>query len=68
MHGAALSRTKSSGVCVAASLPHHAPILSEMGACVLPHGHDGDHRDPWGRTWNVIPLHRTANTGRGTAE
>lgn len=51
-----------------ASLLQHAPILSELGACVLPLEHGGDHRDPWGRTWNVVPPHRTANTGRGTAE
>ncbi|MFI1352364.1 hypothetical protein ACH4TV_02045 [Streptomyces sp. NPDC020898] len=49
-----------------ASLLYHAPILSELGACVLPHGHDGDHRDPWDRTWNVTPPHPTTNTGRGT--
>ena len=49
-----------------ASLLYHAPILSELGACVLPHRHDGDHRDPWGRTWNVIPAHRMTKTDRGT--
>ncbi len=45
-----------------ASLLYHAPILGELGACVLPHGHAGDHRDPWDRTWNVTLPH----TGRGT--
>ena len=51
-----------------ASLLHHAPILSELGACVLPRGHGGGHSDPWGRTWDVIPLGRVANTERGTDE
>jgi len=48
-----------------ASLFYGAPILGELGACVLPHGHDGDHNDPWGRTWNVIPLHPGTDTGKG---
>ncbi|UIX35150.1 hypothetical protein [Streptomyces sp. GQFP] len=51
-----------------ASLLYGAPILSEVGACVLPHGHDGDHRDPRGGTWNVIPLYPMTNPGRGTDE
>ncbi len=45
-----------------ASLLYHAPILGELGACVLPHGHDGDHRDPW----NVPPLHPRTNNRTGT--
>ncbi len=48
-----------------ASLFYGAPILGELGACVLPHGHDGDHRDPWDRTWNVNPLHLRVNTDKG---
>lgn len=51
-----------------ASLLCHAPILSELGACVLPRGHDGDHRDPWDRTWNVISIHPMTNADRGTDE
>ena len=53
---------------VRASLLYRAPILSEMGACVLLHGHDGDHRDSRGGTWKVIPLYPMTNTGRGTDE
>ncbi|WP_055525167.1 hypothetical protein [Streptomyces graminilatus] len=52
---------------IRASLFYRAPILSEAGACVLPHGHDGDHRDPRGGTWNVIPLYPMTNAdNRGT--
>lgn len=53
---------------VRASLLYGAPILSEVGACVLPHGHNGDHRDPWGGTWNVIPLYPMTRTNKGTDE
>jgi hypothetical protein len=53
---------------VRASLFYGAPILSEVGACVLPHGHNGDHRDPWGATWNVIPLYPMTNANSGTDE
>ncbi len=60
--------TTNTGRCgtARASLLQHAIIVSELGACVLPHGHDGDHRDPWGRTWDVPPLCRVTNTGGGT--
>jgi hypothetical protein len=53
---------------VRASLFYRAPILSEVGACVLPHGHDGDHRDPKGGTWNLIPLYPMTNKVRGADE
>lgn len=53
---------------VRASLFYRAPILSEVGACVLPLGHVGDHRDPKGGTWNVIPLYPMTNLGRETDE
>ena len=53
---------------VRASLFYGVPILSEASARVLPHGRDGDHLDPWGATWTVIPLHPMTEprTGRGT--
>jgi len=53
---------------VRASLFYGAPILSEVGACVLPHGHDENHRDPKGGTWNVIPLYPMTNISKGTDE
>ncbi|UIX33428.1 hypothetical protein [Streptomyces sp. GQFP] len=51
-----------------ASLFHGAPILSELGACVRPHGHDGDHSDPWDRRWNVNLFHPRVNTDKGAGE
>lgn len=53
---------------VRASLFYGAPILSESGTCVLSTGHEGDHRDPRGGTWGVIPLYPMANTGKGAGE
>ena len=55
---------------VRASLFYRAPIFSESGARVLPHGHAGDHRDPRDATWNVIPLYPMTEprTGRGTGQ
>ena len=41
---------------VRASLFYRAPIFSESGACILPNGHLGDHRDAKGARWYVIPL------------
>lgn len=51
-----------------ASLFYGASILGELGTCVLPHGHDEDHRDSWGRTWNVNPLYPRGNTDKGAGE
>ncbi|NEC86649.1 hypothetical protein [Streptomyces sp. SID12501] len=53
---------------IRASLFYRAPIFSEAGACVLLQGHDGDHRDPRGGTWNVIPLYPMINADRRTHE
>lgn len=41
---------------VRASLFYRAPILSESGACILPKGHEGDHKDAKGARWHVISL------------
>ncbi|WP_330288486.1 hypothetical protein [Streptomyces sp. NBC_00576] len=41
---------------VRASLFYRAPIFSESGACILPKGHEGDHKDARGARWYVIPL------------
>ncbi|MGY1499493.1 hypothetical protein ACW4TU_23415 [Streptomyces sp. QTS52] len=41
---------------VRASMFYRAPILSESGACILPKGHKGDHRDAKGASWYLIPL------------
>ncbi|WP_405768066.1 hypothetical protein [Streptomyces sp. NBC_01538] len=49
---------------VRASLLYRAPIFSEMGACVLPKGHAGDHQDARGGTWYVIPLYPMVYTDR----
>ncbi|MEH0419272.1 hypothetical protein [Streptomyces sp. B21-083] len=59
--------TPSAGRCgrVRASLFYGAPMLSETGACVLSTGHKGDHKDPHGGTWGVIPLYLLTNTSDG---
>ncbi|WP_189780760.1 hypothetical protein [Streptomyces capitiformicae] len=46
---------------VRAALLYRVPIFSEMGSCVLGRGHEGDHQDSRGGSWNVIPLNPFRN-------